>query len=67
MLKIRQCEGNGLGSCTLSEMRGKWNRAWMEFIYKIEGIDDCYCYKCVQEILAGKLKIEGGKLCETVI
>lgn len=59
MLKIRQCEGNGQGTCALCEKRGKWNRAWMNFLYKVDGVEGCYCYKCAKEVLARE--IERGK------
>lgn len=58
MLKIKRCEGNGQGSCALCEKNGKWNRMWMSFLYKIEGLDGCYCYECTQEILTREMKIE---------
>lgn len=59
MVKIRQCDGNGQGTCTLCESKGKWNRTWMCFLYKIEGMNGSYCYKCVNEILAKE-----GKSCD---
>lgn len=52
MVKMRQCEGNGLGTCTLCNRKGIWNRRWMCFLYKIDGMDGCYCYDCANEILA---------------
>ena len=52
MLLIKQCDGNGLGSCTSCERKGVWNRTWMCFLYKIDGIDGIYCAKCLKEILA---------------
>lgn len=27
-----------------------WNRVWMSFLYHIEGMEGCYCEKCVREI-----------------
>ena len=49
-LEFEQCSGNGLGSCTRCEEKGKWNRAWMSFLYKIKDMDGCYCYECVKDI-----------------
>lgn len=61
MLRIKRCEGEGQGTCALCEKNGKWNRMWMCFLYKIEGMDGCYCYKCVNEILAQETKIKEGE------
>lgn len=46
---IKQCEGNGQGSCRRCTLNGKWNRTWMCFLYKIEGLEGCYCSDCVEE------------------
>lgn len=51
MLKIIQCEGNRQGSCKGCEDKGIWNRSWTCFLYKIEGLEGCYCRKCVKEIM----------------
>ena len=49
-MKITRCEGEGLGSCKRCEDKGKWNRSWMCFLFKIEGLEGCYCKNCVEEI-----------------
>lgn len=48
---IKRCEGNGQGSCTRCTQNGKWNRSWMCFLYKIEGMDGFYCSDCVKAIV----------------
>lgn len=50
MISVTQCKGEGQGSCKRCTDNGKWNRAWMCFLYKIEGLDGCYCSDCVKEI-----------------
>ena len=47
---IKKCEGEGHGSCKRCTDSGKWNRMWMCFLYRIEGLDGCYCGDCVKEI-----------------
>lgn len=49
-IKTTQCKGEGLGSCKRCDAKGKWNRTWMTLLYKIEGMDGCYCSQCVKEI-----------------
>lgn len=49
-LKVTQCEGEGQGSCKMCEDNGNRNRAWMCFLYKIEGYEGCYCSECVEKI-----------------
>ena len=49
-LKVIQCEGHGQGSCKRCLDNGKWNRMWMPFLYKIDGLDGCYCWECVKEL-----------------
>ena len=49
-MKVTQCKGEGHGSCKRCKDKGKWNLAWMCFLYKIEGLDGCYCRECVKEI-----------------
>ena len=48
--KITHCTGEGQGSCKRCEAKGKWNRTWMCFLYKIEGFDGCYCEDCLKEL-----------------
>lgn len=50
-INYHQCEGEGQGSCTRCDEKGKWNRSWMCFLYEIDGYEGCYCYDCLQEIL----------------
>lgn len=49
-VKVTCCEGEGQGSCKRCVDKGIWNRMWMSFLYKIEGLEGCYCAKCVDEI-----------------
>ena len=49
MMKIIRATGDGQGSCTSCDNKGIWNRSWMCFLYKIEGIDGLYCEKCLKE------------------
>lgn len=49
-LKVTRCGGEGQGSCKRCSDRGKWNRVWSCFLYKIEGYEGCYCSDCVKEI-----------------
>ena len=53
-MKITKCKGEGQGSCKRCSDKGKWNRTWMCFLYKIEGYEGCYCSDCVKEIQAEK-------------
>ncbi len=49
-LKIKQCKGEGQGSCKRCTDNGKWNINWMCFLYEVEGMEGCYCADCVREI-----------------
>lgn len=49
-MKITKCTGEGQGSCKRCSDKGKWNRVWVCFLYKIEGYEGCYCSDCVKEI-----------------
>lgn len=51
MAKITQCQGEGQGSCKRCNDKGIWNRKWMCFLYRIEGLEGCYCRECVKEIM----------------
>lgn len=55
---IKQCKGEGLGSCTLCEKRHGFHRTWMNMLYKIEGIDGIYHYECAKQMLAEKYGTE---------
>ena len=48
-MKVTQCKGEGHGSCKRCTDNGKWNMMWMCFLYKIDGLDGCYCGDCVRE------------------
>ena len=52
-VKISKCEGEGQVSCTRCEEKGFWNRHWMSMLYKVEGMEGCYCLKCLKEIIDG--------------
>lgn len=45
---MRQCEGEGQGSCKRCEDNGIWNRSWMCFLYKVDGYPGCYCRECAE-------------------
>jgi hypothetical protein len=47
---MTECTGEGQGSCKRCSDNGRWNRTWMCFLYKIEGLEGCYCRDCVKEI-----------------
>ncbi len=51
MINYERCKGNGFGSCKRCLDNGKWSHLWMEFLYKIEGYDGCYCYDCLKLII----------------
>ena len=50
MMKVTKCAGEGQSSCKRCLDKGKWNRMWDCFLYKIEGHEGCYCSDCVKEI-----------------
>lgn len=49
--KVTRCSGEGQGSCTRCIKQGIWNRTWMCFLNKIEGLEGTYCDKCTRIIL----------------
>lgn len=49
-MKVTRCKGEGQGSCKRCEKHGVWNRYWMCFLYEIDGMDGCYCEKCIKEM-----------------
>lgn len=49
--RITRCSGDGQGTCARCSEKGKWNRSWMCFLYKIEGMEGTYCKDCVDEIM----------------
>lgn len=50
MIKATQCQGNGQGECKrCKELKG-WGLNWTSFLYRIEGYEGQYCWKCVKEI-----------------
>ena len=55
MNKVTRAQGHGQGSCFRCEEKGKWNRIWMCFLYRIENIEGLYCWDCVKEILKGSV------------
>lgn len=60
-MKITKCTGEGQGSCKRCSDKGKWNRMWCCFLYKIEGYEGCYCSDCVKEITA-EVRNESNKI-----
>lgn len=59
--RVTRCQGEGAGSCARCEKTGKWNRTWMCFLYRIEGMDGCYCSNCVEELLGIKIYKKKGE------
>ena len=57
-MKVTQCKGEGQGQCKRCTDNGKWNRAWMCFLYKIDGLEGCYCRECVKKLQEGAVKDE---------
>jgi hypothetical protein len=51
MKQLKQCKGEGLGTCKLCKIRGKPSTYWMCFLYKIDELDGCYCWFCATEII----------------
>ena len=50
-MEVTQCQGEGQGTCIIRCFnRTGWNRSWMCFLYKIKGLNGCYCGECVKEI-----------------
>lgn len=49
-MEVTKCKGEGQGSCKRCTDNGKWNVSWMCFLYKIDGLDGCYCSDCVKAI-----------------
>lgn len=60
MYIVTQCKGEGQGECTLCAKNGKWNRHWMTFLYKIEGMEGCYCHDCMTKIISHKEDKKNG-------
>lgn len=58
-MAITKCEGEGQGSCKRCDQLGIWNRRWMTMLYKVDGVDGCYCYDCARKIHA-KLCVENN-------
>ena len=50
-LKITQCKGEGQGSCKRCNEHGIWNRRWACFLYKVEGMEGCYCWACATKLV----------------
>ena len=50
MMQITKCKGEGQGSCKRCSDNGIWNIHWTCFLYKVEGLEGCYCEKCVKEM-----------------
>nr|DAJ50695.1 MAG TPA: hypothetical protein [Caudoviricetes sp.] len=65
-MKVLRCTGEGQGSCKRCTERGKWNRSWMCFLYKIGGYEVCYCFDCVKEILKENMNNERTTKVEEV-
>lgn len=60
-MKITKCTGEGQGSCKMCADNGKWNRVWMTLLFKIDGLDGCYCSECTKKILKeGGIHVSNG-------
>ena len=59
-MNVTKCKGEGQGSCTRCNERGKWNRMWMCFLNRIEGLEGIYCNDCTKEIVAESEKVNDG-------
>lgn len=57
---MRNCTGEGQGSCKRCLDNGKWNSYWMCFLYKVDGVDGCYCRDCAK-IIEEEIKARGDK------
>ena len=64
MRKITKCTGEGQGSCTRCTENGKWNRTWMCFLNKIEGLDGIYCNDCTKELVKHLEQFEPNPITE---
>ena len=42
-MEVTQCQGEGHGSCRRCTNKTGWNMSWMCFLYKIKGLNGCYC------------------------
>lgn len=49
-MRITKAAGNGLSMCKRCQDNARWAVSWTSFLYRIEGMEHLYCYKCVQEI-----------------
>lgn len=49
-MEVINCHGEGMGTCRRCLNRTGWNMNWMTLLYKIKGLDGCYCSRCVKEI-----------------
>lgn len=61
-MKITQCKGEGQGSCKRCSDKGIWNRKWMCFLYKIKGLEGCYCYDCVKVIQQNGMTVKNSEI-----
>lgn len=52
-MQITRCKGEGQGSCKGCSDKGIWNRHWMTMLYKVEGLEGCYCSRCIKEMREG--------------
>ena len=62
MLKISNAIGNGQSQCQGCAEKGKWNRNWTSFLYKIEGKDGYFCWQCVKEMQEKDQEVQNEKL-----
>lgn len=47
---IVKCQGEGQGCCKWCKEMGKYSLTWMSFLYRVEGIEGCYCFEHALEI-----------------
>ena len=51
-MNVKQAVGNGQTQCRGCKDKGIWNVQWTDFLFRIDGLEGCYCRKCVNEIQA---------------
>ena len=60
-LKITKCSGECQGSCKRCFQKGIWNRNWMCFLYRVEGLEGCYCEECAKFLASSADESEDDK------
>lgn len=58
MIKVKQCDGNGLSECKRCKSLGLYSLAWDTWFYRVEGMQGRYCISCIDKITGGDYEIE---------